>query len=333
MRVGDLVPIVAARHRRSRRAPRGCPPARSREVPDAAGARRPAAAAAVPRRLPVLGALAVGAGCALLAMAVAGAREAAGARRSGRWSPSPAAWRCVLGAIAIGPVGGVGARAGRARPAPTVVRVAGRSLARNRVRSSAVIGAICAVATWWCASAPSTRAPAPADVDQPPYLMQDELIIGSNETRPSADPDGQTYSSGPRPTEAIEGVRGRRPRRGGDPAAHSRPPGAGGCRRAGRRPCRAPPTWALTARASAARRASWRSRARSCSTHLEVPPRLRAALAQGEAIALERPAPADRRRSASSCRSATRGSTRTGPEIPFGGSFDSPHASDGCPAS
>ena len=95
----------------------------------------------------MLGAAAVAGGCALLAMAVAGSR-AGGGEGSSLWAlvAVVGGLGVVLGCDRGRPVGGGGPRAGR-RVAPTrSCRLASRSLARNRVRSSAVIGAICAVA-------------------------------------------------------------------------------------------------------------------------------------------------------------------------------------------
>lgn len=142
-RVADLVPILIIGTGAAMVA--AWLPARSAaRVPtlQALAGRRPLPT--VPRRLPLLGACSVGFGCALFAMAVSGAR---GARSSSLWA-----------LIAVG--GAVAVLVGTLTVAPWAVaglervctrwsrswRLAGRSLARSRVRSSAVVGAICAVA-------------------------------------------------------------------------------------------------------------------------------------------------------------------------------------------
>ncbi|HEX9994721.1 MAG TPA: FtsX-like permease family protein [Acidimicrobiales bacterium] len=96
----------------------------------------------VPARVPVLGAAVLGGGCALFAMSVAGARNGG----STMWALVAIAGglACLFGAVAVCPwvVAGLERLAARwSVPA----RVAGRSLARNRVRSSAVMGAVVAV--------------------------------------------------------------------------------------------------------------------------------------------------------------------------------------------
>lgn len=103
--------------------------------------RRPLAA--VPARLPALGALAVGAGCALFAMAVAGTRQAGG---STPWALVAIAGglACLFGALAACPWV-VAALERLAGGWPQSWRLAARSLGRSRVRSSAVVAAIVAV--------------------------------------------------------------------------------------------------------------------------------------------------------------------------------------------
>jgi putative ABC transport system permease protein len=130
--IGTLVSSVAAWF-----------PARSAaRVPtlQALAGRRPLSG--VPAYLPVLGGLAVAAGCALLAGAMIAARssDSEGVALVGIGG----GLAVLMGAIAIAPwvISGLErASAGL----PHSWRLAGRSLARNRVRSSAVVAAICAV--------------------------------------------------------------------------------------------------------------------------------------------------------------------------------------------
>lgn len=98
----------------------------------------------VPRRLPAFGGVAVAAGCLLLAIAVSGGRSE---RDSLLWPVVAVvgAVTVLAGALAVAPwvVAGL-ERACTSRSQSW--RLAGRSLARSRVRSSAVVGSICAVA-------------------------------------------------------------------------------------------------------------------------------------------------------------------------------------------
>lgn len=102
--------------------------------------RRPQAP--VPRAVPVLGLLAVGAGCFLLFASVGLGRASSGAALS--FLTAALGSLAVLGgcsAVAPVVVGGLEHRVGRA---PVSVRLAGRSLARSRLRSSAVVAAVVA---------------------------------------------------------------------------------------------------------------------------------------------------------------------------------------------
>jgi len=95
----------------------------------------------VPPRLPLVGALAVGCGCVLLALAVAG--DNIGDSES--ILVAVAGSIAVLGGtLAVGPwaIAGLEHLSGAW---PESGRLAGRSLARSRLRSSAVVGAICAL--------------------------------------------------------------------------------------------------------------------------------------------------------------------------------------------
>ncbi|MEJ7585259.1 MAG: FtsX-like permease family protein [Acidimicrobiales bacterium] len=136
----------------------------------------------VPRRLPMLGALAVGGGCALLAMAVAGARDGG----SSLWALVAIAGglAVLLGAIATAPwvIAGL-ERASTALPRSW--RLAGRSLARSRVRSSAVVGAVCAVSATLIAGATlfnSLHEPSPASR---PNVRDDQVVIESRAYSPN----------------------------------------------------------------------------------------------------------------------------------------------------
>lgn len=128
----------------------------------------------VPRRLPVLGALSVGGGCALLAMAVAGSRNGG----SSLWALVAVLGgvAVLLGAIATAPwvIAGLERASGGL---PRSWRLAGRSLARSRVRSSAVVGAVCAVSATLIAGATlynSLNEPSTASV---PFLRDDQVAI------------------------------------------------------------------------------------------------------------------------------------------------------------
>lgn len=129
----------------------------------------------VPRRLPVLGALAVGAGCALLAMAVAGSRGGG----SSLWAFVAVAGSVavLLGTIATAPWVIAGLERVSAQ-LPGSWRLAGRSLARSRVRSSAVVGAICAVSVSLVTGATLTNSSAEAS-SAVPYVQDDQVAVDS----------------------------------------------------------------------------------------------------------------------------------------------------------
>jgi putative ABC transport system permease protein len=153
-------------------------PARSAaQVPtlQALAGRRPLAQ--VPARLPLLGALSVTAGCALLALAVVAVRSS---QAAGVALVAIAGGLAVmLGAIATAPwvIAGLEPVSGRL---PQAWRLAGRGLSRNRVRSSAVVGAICAVTITLVAGATLDRSlddrSAPASL---PYLRDDQIVVDS----------------------------------------------------------------------------------------------------------------------------------------------------------
>ena len=157
----------------------------------------------IPRRLPMLGTASIGAGCALFAIAVAGNR---GDSSSSLWA-----------LVAVG--GAVAVLVGTLAMAPWVVagleractgwsqswRLAGRSLARSRVRSSAVVGAICAVAAsvvaggtlYQSLDAGSRHQCCP---DAPPFLADDQVLLTSQYTgRPV---EGPGSSDRPAPPSA-----------------------------------------------------------------------------------------------------------------------------------
>ncbi|HYD10294.1 MAG TPA: FtsX-like permease family protein [Acidimicrobiales bacterium] len=97
----------------------------------------------VPARVPVIGALSILGGCALFAMSVAGTRGSS----SSLWALVAVAGglACLFGSLAIAPWVVAGVERVSARLSGSL-RLAGRSIGRSRVRSSAVVGAICAVA-------------------------------------------------------------------------------------------------------------------------------------------------------------------------------------------
>jgi putative ABC transport system permease protein len=139
-RLADVVPIVAIGTVAAMGA--AWMPARSAaRVPtlQALAGRRPQAR--VPRRLPLLGATAVVGGCGLLALAVASREADDDLAVLVAVAGSVAV---LVGTLAIGPwiVAALERLSGRL---PESGRLAGRSLARSRLRSSAVVGAIVAV--------------------------------------------------------------------------------------------------------------------------------------------------------------------------------------------
>jgi putative ABC transport system permease protein len=153
----------------------------------------------VPRRLPTVGVISLLAGAALFAMAVSGSRSGG----SSLW-----ALVAISGALAT--------LAGVCMLAPWFVarlepwagrwsqswRLAGRSLARNRVRSSAVVGAICAVAATFVAGSTlwATDQTDETSTSNLPYLRSNQVIAESwvDVTDP-VDPD----EAGPLPPEPM----------------------------------------------------------------------------------------------------------------------------------
>ncbi len=133
----------------------------------------------VPARLPVIGVAAVGMGCALLAMAVAGARNGG----SSLWSLAAVtgAVGVLLGTIAVAPFAIAGLERASAR-LPGSWRLAGRSLSRSRVRSSAVVGAVCAVTI--AVVALGTMASSKPIHRGLPYVRDDQLIIDMSPNAP-----------------------------------------------------------------------------------------------------------------------------------------------------
>jgi len=137
--------------------------------------RRPLAR--VPARLPLLGALSVGAGCGLIALATIAARstDAAGVVLVAIGG----GLAVLLGAIATAPWVIAGLERVSAR-LPRSWRLAGRGLARNRVRSSAVVGAICAVTASLIAGATLYESlhdrSAAASL---PYVGEDQIVVDS----------------------------------------------------------------------------------------------------------------------------------------------------------
>lgn len=156
----------------------------------------------VPRRLPTFGLVSLFAGAALFAMAVSGSRSGG----SSLWA-----------LVAIG--GALATLAGVCMLAPWVVaqlerwggrwsqswRLAGRSLARNRVRSSAVVGAICAIAATLVAGSTlwATDQTNGCCRTELPYLRPHQVVADAwAESQELVDPDEE----GPLPPEpAIEG--------------------------------------------------------------------------------------------------------------------------------
>ena len=141
VRPADLLPVVVIGAAAA--AVAAWLPARSiSTVPtlQALAGRRPLGA--VPARLPASGAVAVAAGCALFAMAVAGTRQGG----SNGWAlvAITGGLACLFGALAVCPWV-VAALERLAGGWPQAWRLAARSIARSRVRSSAVVGAIVAV--------------------------------------------------------------------------------------------------------------------------------------------------------------------------------------------
>jgi putative ABC transport system permease protein len=153
----------------------------------------------VPRRLPSFGVVSLLAGAAFFAMAVSGSRSGG----SSLW-----ALVAITGALAT--------LAGVCMLAPWFVarlerwggrwsqswRLAGRSLARNRVRSSAVVGAICAIAATVVAGSTlwATEQTGQCCEGQLPYLQANQVVADSwVDTQTEVDPD----EDGPLPPEPV----------------------------------------------------------------------------------------------------------------------------------
>lgn len=145
--------------------------------------RRPLAR--VPAHVPTLGALAIGAGCVLFAIAVAGA----GGSSSSLWALVAIAGglACLFGALAVAPWLVAGVERVSARRAGAL-RLAGRSIGRSRVRSSAVVGAICAVAATVLAGFTLYNSENVAGAQsngccarELPHLLDDQILVSSYE--------------------------------------------------------------------------------------------------------------------------------------------------------
>jgi putative ABC transport system permease protein len=160
----------------------------------------------VPGRLPLLGGLSVGGGCVLLASAVIGAGqgEGGGSRESLLALIAIAgAVAVLLGAIATAPwvIAGLERASGAL---PRSWRLAGRALARNRVRSSAVVGAVVAVTATLIAGATITNSQESAEAGWRPYVGADQIIV---DTYGGADAGPFADESIPAQAEVIEQVR------------------------------------------------------------------------------------------------------------------------------
>jgi putative ABC transport system permease protein len=129
----------------------------------------------VPRRLPLLGALSVGAGSGLLALSIAANDTASTLAVLVAVLGSVA---ILVGTLAIGPWVIAGVERFSA-PWPESARLAGRSLGRSRLRSSAVVGAICAVLAVLVACTTLYRTfDAEGDgVDDRPYVADGVVVI------------------------------------------------------------------------------------------------------------------------------------------------------------
>jgi putative ABC transport system permease protein len=153
----------------------------------------------VPRRLPSFGVVSLLAGAALFSMAVSGSRQGG----SSLW-----ALVAIAGALAT--------LAGVCMLAPWFVarlerwggrwsqswRLAGRSLARNRVRSSAVVGAICAIAATVVAGSSlwATDQTGRCCDEQLPYIQSNQVIADAwVDTPVEIDPE----ESGPLPPAPV----------------------------------------------------------------------------------------------------------------------------------
>lgn len=127
----------------------------------------------VPLRLPIRGMVLIGLGCAFFALSI----------KSGPEVTVVAALCVMFGTLAIAPWAVAGLERLSARFSQTW-RMASRSLARNRARSSAVVGAICAISATILAgftlfnsydARPRSRS------SELPYLRGNQLLINSHE--------------------------------------------------------------------------------------------------------------------------------------------------------
>lgn len=164
---------------------------------------------AVPRRLPLLGVAAIAAGCVLFAIAVAGGRDEQG---SSLWAAVAVAGAVALlaGTLALAPWVVAGMERVCARLSQQW-RLAGRSLARSRVRSSAVVAAICAVAATVVGAstiyrslvAPREDACCERDL---PYLRANQALLTTEILREGSGPLGGVTAE---PAEASPAVLAR----------------------------------------------------------------------------------------------------------------------------
>ena len=295
----------------------------------------------VPAWLPVLGALAVGVGCGLFAVAVAGARGGG----SSSWAVAALVGGLALlaGVVATAPWVIARLERGSARW-PQSWRLAGRSLARNRLRSSAVVGAIATVAAALVAAGTLYASLVVDPGEDRPYLLHDQLVLRSEVTRvassvssassasaTASSPDGESWSEpAPIPREVIDRVRATAPDAELVPidaltfTSHGRTtpvsaellPDAGA-------DADADPGW---------------DRSVSVATPalldlFAVPADLRAALARGEAVSvLPAPYPASEVRLSVCCPAESDSAPLSVADVPLGGSFVSPQGAAGLPS-
>lgn len=151
----------------------------------------------VPTRMPAWGVISLLIGAACFAMAVSGSRDGG----SSLWALIAVAGAlatlagvCFISPWVVARLDGFSARF------PYSWRLAGRSLARNRVRSSAVIGAIAAVAAALVTGSTLYASDAADDccANELPYIASTQVILSASEVRATdLDPDGD----GPLPVE------------------------------------------------------------------------------------------------------------------------------------
>jgi putative ABC transport system permease protein len=148
--------------------------------------RRPQAR--VPTRLPAVGVLAVGGGAGLLALAVAASREAGDDTITVLVAVAGSV-SVLVGTLAIGPwvVGALERVSGRW---PEAGRLAGRSLARSRLRSAAVVGALCAMSATLVAGSSVLETRRDQDrTDDLTWIGDDQVVLSASETFPGRDAD------------------------------------------------------------------------------------------------------------------------------------------------